>query len=573
MRKKHTYFVSGLLAVGLLLGLCSPAIAAVPEHDGYLVQFKEGVEMPAFSDTLSPLHEASGLYLAEDTATVASLSRQGLLEYAEPNGMAVLLEGTPDPFAEAQWYLDELGVSAAWDADLNGQGITVAIIDSGLNANHEDFVGAKILPGRNLLNNSTDVTDTVGHGTFVTGLLVAQRDNGIGISGLVDEAAIVPFKCFSTGNRTNVSYIVSAIYAAVDTYDCDVINLSLGAERNTQALTDAVRYAEAHNVIIVSAVGNDGGTDYVYPAADDSVVGVGSVGPTLAGSSFSQHNDSVLVVAPGEAILSLDHTTYSGYSQGKGTSFSAPFVTAMAVMAKTRNPDMTGKEFMALLTSTARDLGPSGYDIQYGYGLVDVESFVSALLNTDTPHLCSNFTDIRSHWAQPYICFVVEEGLMNGVTATTFSPDTTLTRGMMATILYRMHLENGGEALTGGIPPFSDVEAQSWYADAICWAAQNGIVNGMTDTLFMPLENISREQMAAMLYRYSQFQGQETAGDPTALDRFSDSAKIASYAREAMAWAVSLHLITGMTEDSLSPQTHATRAQTAAVFQRLLNLS
>ena len=143
----------------------------------------------------------------------------------------------------------------------------------------------------------------------------------------------------------------------------------------------------------------------------------------------------------------------------------------------------------------------------------------------------------------------------------------------MATILYRMHLENGGEALTGGIPPFSDVEAQSWYADAICWAAQNGIVNGMTDTLFMPLENISREQMAAMLYRYSQFQGQETAGDPTALDRFSDSAKIASYAREAMAWAVSLHLITGMTEDSLSPQTHATRAQTAAVFQRLLNLS
>lgn len=573
MRKKHIHFVFGLLVLGLLLGGCDFAIAAVPECDGYLVQFKDGVDVSISSDPLIPLHEASGLYLVEDTATVANLARQGIIEYAEPNGIAVLLEGAPDPFVEAQWYLDELGVSAAWDANLNGQGVTVAVIDSGLNACHEDFVGAKILPGRNLLNNSTDVTDTVGHGTFVAGLLVAQRDNGIGISGLVDEAAIVPFKCFSNGTRTNVSYIVSAIYAAVDTYDCDVINLSLGTERNTQALTDAIRYAEAHNVIIVSAVGNDGGGDYVYPAADDSVVGVGSVGPTLVGSSFSQHNDSVFVVAPGEAIFSLDHTKYDGYSQGKGTSFSAPFVTAMAVMAKTRNSDITSDEFMALLSSTARDLGPSGYDIQYGYGLVDVRSFVSALLNTETPHLCSNFMDIRDHWAQPYICFVIEEGLMNGVTATTFLPDASLTRGMMATILYRMHLGNGGEALTDGISSFSDVEPQSWYTEAICWAAQNGIVNGVTENLFMPLENISREQMVTMLYRYSQFLGQTVEGELTDLDQFLDAAKVGAYAKEAMAWAVSLHLITGITEDSLSPQAHATRAQTAAVFQRLLTLS
>lgn len=301
MKRASQKWAAAVLLAAVLLG-CFPAGVFAQETadepgSGWLVRLQEdtvGLLSEEESQALTAIHAETGLYRTEDPEAVAELQASGLVDYAEPDGVAVLLEGDADPLAKEQWYLDTLGAAAAWESGLAGDGVTVAIIDSGLNAGHEDLSQANILSGWNVLTDSDDVTDTVGHGTFIAGLLAAGRDNGIGISGLTPQVELVPIQCFSDGNRTSVSYIIAAIYLAVDRYGSDVINLSLGTETPSQSLTDAVTYALEHGAIVVSAVGNTGGTQYLYPAADSRVVGVGSVGQTLGVSSFSRETTASL---------------------------------------------------------------------------------------------------------------------------------------------------------------------------------------------------------------------------------------------------------------------------------------
>ncbi len=576
MKRASQKWAAAVLLAAVLLG-CFPAGVFAQETadepgSGWLVRLQEdtvGLLSEEESQALTAIHAETGLYRTEDPEALAELQASGLVDYAEPDGVAVLLEGDADPLAKEQWYLDTLGAAAAWESGLAGDGVTVAIIDSGLNAGHEDLSQANILSGWNVLTDSDDVTDTVGHGTFIAGLLAAGRDNGIGISGLTPQVELVPIQCFSDGNRTSVSYIIAAIYLAVDRYGSDVINLSLGTETPSQSLTDAVTYALEHGAIVVSAVGNTGGTQYLYPAADSRVVGVGSVGQTLGVSSFSQRNDSVFVVAPGEQIISLSHTDAAGYTSGKGTSFSTPFVSALAVMAKDYDPSITAAEFQELLRTTSRDLGEPGYDEQYGYGLMDMAAFVDALTQGGTEQPETGFTDISGHWAEESILYVTERGLMQGESETLFAPERSLTRGMLVTILYRLYLSDGGSAVSAG-SPFADVPADAWYAQAVAWAAENGVITGITETSFAPDQAVTREQMVTMLQRYVRFTGGTADGNPTVLTTYTDAGNVALYAVEAMAWAVEQGIITGMTADTLVPQGTSTRAQIAAVFQRWL---
>ncbi|MGE4354537.1 MAG: S8 family serine peptidase, partial [Oscillospiraceae bacterium] len=267
-----------------------------------------------------------------------------------------------DPYFYKQDNLQHIGYEAAWAQGLDGRGVRIAVIDSGVYTDHEDLVSTNILPGINLLDRSSNVEDTSGHGTFITGMLVAERNNGIGISGMVDKASVVPLKCFSSGRQTDSRYIVSAIYMAVDEYSCDVINLSLGISENIPALSEAVDYAVDKGVIIIASVGNTGGTSLMYPAAYDNVIGVGSVTLTDTSSYFSQRNTSVFVVAPGEKIISMGTDFKDSYMEGSGTSFSAVHVTALAAIAKQYNRSIDCDAFKELLKDSTVDLGTEGYD-------------------------------------------------------------------------------------------------------------------------------------------------------------------------------------------------------------------
>lgn len=572
MKKTLQRLAAGFLAACMLSGLFAiiPACAVDSAADDYLVQLQEdAVLSPTQQQELTPIHPDTGVYLAPDQKTIGELRKAGLVKYAEEDKEAILLENTSDTLADRQWYLDGIGADAAWDAGLDGRGVRVGIIDSGLNSSHEDLENAHIETGYNLLNGSTDTTDTVGHGTFVAGVMAAKRNNGKGIAGLVDQVTIVPLKCFSGDMRTNVSYVISAIYKAVDQYDCDVINMSLGSNSSSRALTAAITYAISKNVLIVSAVGNDGTAAYLYPAADSRVVGVGAVNSNYVRSSFSQQNDSVTVVAPGEQVISLSSKNPGGYLYGSGTSFATPFVTAMAVMAKSWSNAITQEQFMSLLTNTATDLGAPGYDQQYGYGLINISKFVSNL-QSSIPHT-RGYLDISGHWAESSIEYVIDNGLMQGISDTSFAPDMTVTRAMLVTVLYRAYLKNGGTAISDFSSNFTDVDPTSWYGEAVAWAAQNNIVQGIQETQFAPMENITREQMVTVLFRCAKALGAVGDTNLTVLEPFTDRDTLSLYAQESMCWAITNGLISGMTEDTLVPRGTATRAQAATILQRYFN--
>ena len=165
-------------------------------------------------------------------------------------------------------------------------------------------------------------------------------------------------------------------------------------------------------------------------------------------------------------------------------------------------------------------------------------------------------------WYYDAVRYVYENGMMNGISDTAFSPDVTTNRAMIVTILHR--LEDEPEAPAGS---FTDVAADAYYADAVAWAAANGIVTGVSETVFAPDDAITREQMAAILYRYAQFKGYDvTAGND--LGAYTDASRISAYAAAAMRWANAEGLITGVTDTTLEPQGSATRAQAATILMR-----
>ena len=173
------------------------------------------------------------------------------------------------------------------------------------------------------------------------------------------------------------------------------------------------------------------------------------------------------------------------------------------------------------------------------------------------------FTDVdQSLWYHEGIDYAIQQGLMNGTSSTTFEPGSTTTRGMIVTILHRLEGTPAAAA-----PSFQDVADGQWYTDAVAWAAANGIVTGYDANTFGPMDPITREQMAAILYRYAAYKGCDVSGLAD-LYSFTDAGSVSAYAETAMAWAVDAGLITGMTETTLVPQGSATRAQASTILMR-----
>lgn len=176
------------------------------------------------------------------------------------------------------------------------------------------------------------------------------------------------------------------------------------------------------------------------------------------------------------------------------------------------------------------------------------------------------FVDVESgDWFYDAVEYAYTNGLMDGVSETQFAPNSNLTRGMVVTILYRLE----GEPRVIGSSGFTDVASGAWYADAVTWAAANGIVNGVSDTEFAPNTDITREQLAAILFRYAEYKGYDVSGRDS-LTGYTDRSSISAYALDAMRWAVDEGLITGMTAMTIVPQGTATRAQCATMLMRFI---
>ena len=176
-----------------------------------------------------------------------------------------------------------------------------------------------------------------------------------------------------------------------------------------------------------------------------------------------------------------------------------------------------------------------------------------------------SFLDVvPGDWCYDAVRYVFEAGLMNGTSANAFSPGTATTRGQIVAILYRLE---GSPA--AGASQFQDVEPGAYYAEAVSWASANGIVNGYSDGTFRPGNRITREQMAAFLYRYARGKGRDVS-DRAELRAFADAGEIASYAVEPVQWATAAGMLNGVTADRLDPGGNATRGQVAVILTRFV---
>ena len=173
------------------------------------------------------------------------------------------------------------------------------------------------------------------------------------------------------------------------------------------------------------------------------------------------------------------------------------------------------------------------------------------------------FTDVReSDWFYEDVAFAYENGLFAGTSDTTFSPNASMTRAMLVTVLYRLE----GQPAVNGRSGFSDVQYNGYYEDAVTWAADNGIVNGISASTFSPNANVTREQMAAILYRYAQYKKYNTAAS-SSLNSFSDHTSVSGYAEASLQWSVAEKLVNG-SNGKLMPTGNASRAQVAAILHR-----
>ncbi len=282
-----------------------------------------------------------------------------------------------------------------------GDGITVAVIDTGVDLDHPDLQ-ANLVAGQTFVAGTTTPDDDQGHGSHVAGAVAAMM-NDIGVIGVAPQAQIMPIKVLDQDGSGYVSDVAAGIRWAADN-GAQVINLSLGGPSATSIEQDAINYATNKGVLVIAAAGNCGdpstwqfnnctSLDSIgYPAAFANAMAVASTNVLNQQSSFSTQGSYVEIAAPGSAIYS----TVPGGSYGtkSGTSQATPHVAGLAAAIWSMNPSLSNVQIRAILNSTAVDLGSAGKDIQFGYGRIDAVAAATQAVNTSS--LSNSTTTIQS---------------------------------------------------------------------------------------------------------------------------------------------------------------------------------
>ena len=202
-------------------------------------------------------------------------------------------------------------------------------------------------------------------------------------------------------------------------------------------------------------------------------------------------------------------------------------------------------------------------DAQYTFSMPSGNVSIAASFIEDYTSVVLSFTDVKEgDWFYEAVQFAVQYDMMNGTGSNRFQPDNLLSRSMIATILWRLE-----GSPTGSSAHFTDVSGSMWYAEAVNWAAANGLVNGYGNSTFGPEDSITREQMAAILYRYAQFKGYDDTVQGNLSD-FTDGGQTSDWAEDAVVWAVNNGLLTGKGGSLLDAKGSATRAEAAAILMR-----
>lgn len=306
-----------------------------------------------------------------------NLSRLPDFVNIEPNYVCTISAGTVTPndiYYERQWNFGPIRLPFAWYETTSAEFITIAVVDSGIYFNHEDFVGV-LLQGYDFVQNDPIPQDERGHGTHVTGIISAVTNNNIGIASVTwGLTKIMPLRVFDASGVGTSLNVAKAFVYAVD-HGAKIINFSGGSRNPSDVIYQAVRYAYDNDVVIVCAAGNDGMRSIDYPAAYSETIAVGAVDVRLQRASYSNYGPGLDFVAPGDSICStyLNNT----YVYLDGTSMATPHVTGVIALMIAKG--ITGVENIRyILGRTAIDYFSSpGWDEYYGWGVIDAYGAVT----------------------------------------------------------------------------------------------------------------------------------------------------------------------------------------------------
>jgi subtilisin family serine protease len=326
----------------------------------------------------------------QELAEVAALRSDPNVLYAEPDYIARAQPTIPnDPYYGSQWGLPQIGAPLAWDMTTGSSAVIIAIVDTGIYLEHEDFnfnCAGKLTAARwNFVAGNAYPDDDNGHGTHVAGIAAACGNNGIGVAGVAWGARLMPVKVLDSGGNGYYSDVAAGITYAVNN-GAKVVNLSLGGLSDDYTLASAVQYAHDHGVLVVAAAGNCAQDGYqcsylynpiMYPAAYPAVLAVAATDSGDNWASFSEYQPYVGVAAPGVSIYST--LRGGGYGPMTGTSMATPHVSGLAALLWSLAPALTVDQVESIIESTADDLGAPGKDDYFGYGRINAGRALSSL--------------------------------------------------------------------------------------------------------------------------------------------------------------------------------------------------
>lgn len=483
-------------------------------------------------------------------AVVESLADQPQVVAAEADVVYAALD---DPDRDRQWGLDTVDADEAWTDGGHACGQVIGVVDSGVNAEHEDLRGV-VRPGKNLLGPGIAMTDGSGHGTEVAGIAAAAHDNGRGIAGVAPGVRIMPLDIEDDAGLMHAGDLARAIKYAIE-HDVDVLNLSLGGPMRSPNVEYWLQRAESAGIPVIASAGNAAQRDdpIIWPAASPYTIAVAAVAPTGVWASFSSTGRYVDVAAPGVAILTTGGR--GGYVAGNGTSLAAPFVSGIVAMLRARQPEITPAQIRTTLTTTATDLGAPGRDARFGHGAVDAAAALARLSRTATP--C--FSDVGDLTLADQIERLAYAGITDGCVPDHFCPAAAVTRGQMATFISRALRRPATDA-----DFFVDDDANPHQAGINRLAVAN-IARGCTSERFCPNDLVTRAQMAAFIARALDL-------SPAGVDVFDDDR---GDTHEAAINALAAAGVTGGCDagrpERFCPADTVTRAQMAAFLVRMMD--
>jgi serine protease len=391
-------------------GVGQTSVAQTPESmvgafESVIVDFQESPQvisqLPKTLSTLSQrfqlkpflnseFSQADHVYVLPGDRTLLSQLQSSDLaaqtEFIEPNyiysqtGFSV-----NDPDYDKQWNLRQIKAEGAWSRGAKGQGVTVAVIDTGISKG-TDLAQTEFVPGYDFVNNRSDARDDNGHGTHVAGTIAQSTNNRYGVTGVAFGAKLMPLKVLSRGGSGTVADIAEAIRFAADK-GAQVINMSLGGGGDSKLMREAIDYAHKKGVTIVAAAGNEGRAQASYPALYPHVIAVSAIGPDEKKSSYSNFGEGVDIAAPGgttrnretdgilqETINPRDPSQFQ-FKYFQGTSMAAPHVAGVAALVKSRRPNLSPDEVWSVLQTSARAVKDDSQNY-YGAGYLNAEAAI-----------------------------------------------------------------------------------------------------------------------------------------------------------------------------------------------------